>query len=282
MASRLSQLQAWLDLLIDCYLWAFHLYRQERAHIQHCQVILCSFAWAGFTVGVSDCSRKGRNPEGEPSRCRTKNKKPHNAYDIVKYAKEFEKGNTIMKNYGDPQSQMCCIDSFLSEVSDDARLVNLTVGEPKPGNLTQIHDEVMKKLECMAYARQHDTYIGGYSIPFCCESVTLWKIYTLQELRAASVITSMTTSADPVTSRRPAGSDFEEGDITDTEGLCEVMEESMDTEMAWQTHTLMITSDREKVRLEALVKEQDCAIDKAVRQVQEQHLEEVQAIADTV
>ena len=52
--------------------------------------------------------------------------------------------------------------------------------------------------------------------------------------------------------------------------------------MAQQIHTLMITSDREKVRLEALIKEQDRAVDKAVRQVQERHLEEVWAIADTV
>ena len=182
MASRPSQLQAQLDLLIDCYLWAFRLYRQERVHIQHHRVILCSFAWAGFTVGISNCSRKGRNPEGEPSRCRTKNTKPHNAYDIVKYAKEFEKGNTIMKNYGDPQSQMCCIGGFLSEVYDDARLVNLAVGEPKPGNLTQIHDKVMKKLECMAYTCWHDACIGGYAIPFCCESMTPWKMYTMEEL----------------------------------------------------------------------------------------------------
>ena len=104
----------------------------------------------------------------------------------------------------------------------------------------------------------------------------------MQELRAASVVTAMTTSADPVTSRQPTGSEFEESDITDTEGLCKVIEESTDMEMAWQTHTLMITSDREKVRLEALVKEQDRAIDEAVRQVQEQHLEEVQAITDAI
>ena len=57
-----------------------------------------------------------------------------------------------MKNYGDPQSQMCHISGFLSEVYDDARLLNLTVGKPKPGNLAQIHDEVMKKLECIAHA----------------------------------------------------------------------------------------------------------------------------------
>ena len=92
----------------------------------------------------------------------------------------------------------------------------------------------------------------------------------------------MTTSANPVTSGWPAGSEFEESNITDTEGLREVIEESMDTEMGWQTHTLMITSDREKVRLEALIKEQDHTIDKAVRQVQERHLEEVQAIANAV
>ena len=247
MASRLSQPQARLDLLIDCYLWAFRLYHQERVHIQHCQVILCSFAWAGFTVGISDHSRKGQNPEGEPSWHRTKNTKPCNAYDVVKYAKEFEKGNTIMKNYGDPQSQMCHISSFLSEVYNNARLVNLAVGKPKPGNLTQIHDEVMKKLECMAYACQHDAHISGYPIPFCCKSVTLRKMYTMEELRAASIITAMTISADPVTSGHPTGSEFEESNITDTEGLHEVIEESTDMEMVWQTHTLMITSDREKV-----------------------------------
>ena len=87
-----------------------------------------------------------------------------------------------MKNYGDPQSQMCHIGSFLSEVYDDARLVNLAVGEPKPGNLTQIHDEVMKKLECIAHAHQHDAHIGGYPIPFCCEPATLRKMYTMEEL----------------------------------------------------------------------------------------------------
>ena len=152
MVSRLSQLQARLDLLIDCYLWAFHLYCQERTHIQHHQVILASFAWVGFTVGVSDRTRKGWNPDGEPSQCKTKNTKPRNAYDVVKYAKDFEKGNTIMKNYGDPQNEMCCIGSCLSEVYDDARLLNLAIGEPKLGNLTQIHDKVMKKLKCMAHA----------------------------------------------------------------------------------------------------------------------------------
>ena len=93
----------------------------------------------------------------------------------------------------------------------------------------------------------------------------------------------MTTSADPVTSGQPTGSEFEESDITDTEGLCEMIEESTDMEMVQQTHTtLMITSDREKVWLKALVKEQDHAINEAVRQVQEWHLEEVQAIANAV
>ena len=62
-----SQPQSRLDLLIDCYLWAFCLYCQERAHIQHHQVILCSFAWARFAVGICDHFRKGRNPDGEPS-----------------------------------------------------------------------------------------------------------------------------------------------------------------------------------------------------------------------
>ena len=194
--------------------------------------VFCSFAWARFTIGISDHSRKGQNPDGEPSRCKTKNMKPHNTYNIVKYAKEFKKGNTIMKNYGDPKSQMCCIGGFLSQVYDNARLVNLTVGEPKPENLTQIHDQVMKKLECMVHTHRCDTCISGYPIPFCCESATLQKMYTMEELQAADVVTTMTTSADPVTSGRPAGSEFEESDITDTEDLHKVIEESTDMEMA--------------------------------------------------
>ena len=88
---------------------------------------------------------------------------------------------------------MCCIGGFLSQVYNDARLMNLAIGKPKPGNLAQIHDEVMKKLECMAHARWHDARIGGYPIPFCCETATLHKMYTMEELRAAGIVTTMTT-----------------------------------------------------------------------------------------
>ena len=106
-------------------------------------------------------------------------------------------------------------------------------------------------------------------------------MYTTKELHVAGVVTAMTSSADHVGSGQPAGSEFEESNITDTEGICDMVEESTDTEMARQTHTtLMITSDREKVQLEALVKEQDHAVTKAVRQIQERHLEEVQAIVN--
>ena len=181
MASRLSQLQARLDLIINCYLWAFCLYCQERAHIQHRWIIHASFAWYGFVIDVSNQIRKVWNPDGEPSWHRTKNTKPWNAYDVVKYAKDFESGNTIMKAYGDPQTEMCCIGGFLSEVYDNARLVNLTVGKPKPGNIMQIHDKIMKKLENMAHAWRHDACIGGYPIPFCCKSTTLSKMYTTEE-----------------------------------------------------------------------------------------------------
>ena len=76
---------------------------------------------------------------------------------------------------------MCRIGSFLSEVYDDARLVNLAMGKPKPGNLTQIHDKVMKK-KCMAYDHQHDAHISGYPIPFCCEPATLQRMYIIKEL----------------------------------------------------------------------------------------------------
>ena len=85
-ASGLPQQKARLDLLADCYRWGFHLYQQEKAHIHHCQVILCSFAWVAFTVGVHDCCKKGKNPDGMPFRHKTKNTKPRNAYDSTKYA----------------------------------------------------------------------------------------------------------------------------------------------------------------------------------------------------
>ena len=186
-----------------------------------------------------------------------------------------------MKTYGDPQTEMCHIGSFLLEVYDDPRLLNLAVGKPKPGNLMQIHNEIMRKLECIAHVRWCDACMGGYPIPFCCEPTTLCKMYTMEELCVTGIVTATTHSDDHVGSGRPAGSEFEESNITDTEGIRDVVEESTDTEMARQTHTtLMITSDREKVQLEALIKEQDHTMSEAVRQVQEWHLEEVQAIVD--
>ena len=43
-----------------------------------------------------------------------------------------------MQKYGDPLSVMCCIGGFLTNIYEDARLQNLTVAEPKPGNLQGI------------------------------------------------------------------------------------------------------------------------------------------------
>ena len=128
-----------------------------------------------------------------------------------------------------------------------------------------MHERV-KKLECMAHAWQCDTRIGGYPIPFCCEPTTLSKMYTMEELCAASVINAVTNPEGGLIAGLPAGSEFEESDITDTKGICDVVEESTDTEMARQAHpTLMITTDREKLWLDALIKEQDCAMAEAVR-----------------
>ena len=81
---------------------------------------------------------------------------------------------------------------------------------------------------------------------------------------------------------RPASLELEESDIRDYEGHCEVTEESTDTELSWQTHTtMMITSDQEKHRLEALIREQDCTCNEAVKQVQTRHLQEVEATTNT-
>ena len=55
----------------------------------------------------------------------------------------------------------------------------------------------------------------------------------------------------------------------------------MDTELSWQIHaTMIITSDQEKHWLEALTREQDCAYNEAVKQVQTQHLREVEVTTD--
>ena len=71
-------------------------------------------------------------PDGELSKCHTKNTKPGNAYDVEQYSKNFDKGNTIMQTYGDPLSVMCHTRGFLTDIYEDTRLQNLAVGEPKP------------------------------------------------------------------------------------------------------------------------------------------------------
>ena len=155
------------------------------------------------------------------------------------------------------------------------------MGEPRLGNINQIHDEILKKLESMVHAHRRDTKIGGYPIPYCCELETLQQMYTVEELQTASVTTALSTPANHP-NMRPAGSELEESNITDYEGHHEVTEESTDTELSRQMHaTMMITSDQEKHRLEALTREQDHACNEAVKQVQTRHLQEVEATADT-
>ena len=132
----------------------------------------------------------------------------------------------------------------------------------------------------MVHARRCDTKISGYPIPYCCKLDTVKQIYTAEELWTASVATALSTLAI-CPNVRLASSELEESDITDYEGHHEVTEESMDTELSWQTHTtMMITSDQEKHRLEVLAREQDRACNEAMKQVQTRHLREVEATTD--
>ena len=258
----------------------FRLYQQEKAHIHHHRVILCSFAWVAFAVGVHDHCKKGKNADGTPCRHKSKNTKPCNAYDGTKYTRELYKGNTILKKYGDPQTQIFHFGGYIADIYEDARLINVAVGEPRLGNVNQIHDEILKKLESMADGRRQDTKISGNPIPYCCELETLQQMYTAEELQTAGVTTTLSIPTNH-TNVKPAGSELEESDITDYEGHREVTEESTDTELFQQTHTtMMITSDQEKHWLEALTREQDRTCNKAVKQVQTRHLREMEATAD--
>ena len=195
-ASGLSQQQARLDLLANCYRWAFCLYQQDKAHIHHPWVILCSFAWVVFTIGVYDCSKKGRILDSMPCRRKTKNTKPHNAYDGTKNARELDRGNTIRKKYGDPQTQICCFGGYIANIYEDARLINVAVGKPRLRNMNQIYNEILKKLESMVHARWCDTKIGGYPIPYCHELETLQQMYMAEELQTVSVTTTLSTLAN--------------------------------------------------------------------------------------
>ena len=208
-----------------------------------------------------------------PCRCKTKNTKPRNAYDGIKYTQELDRGNTILKKYGDPQTQICRFGGYIADIYEDARLINTTVGELRLGNVNKIHDEILKKLESMVHTRWRDTKIGGYPIPYCCElercsRCTRQKNCGLQASPPHSPLRP--TAPENV---RPASSELEESNITDYEGHREVTEESMDTKLSQQMHaTNMITSDQEKHWLEVLTREQDCTCNEAMKQVQTRHL----------
>ena len=130
--------------------------------------------------------------------------KLHNAYDSTQYTRELDRGNTILKKYGDPQAQICHFGSYITNIYEDARLINVAMGELRLGNVNQIYDEILKKLESMAHTRRHDTKIGGYPIPYCCDLETLQQMYTVEELRTAGVTTALSTPANHL-NVRPAG-----------------------------------------------------------------------------
>ena len=164
---------------------------------------------------------------------------------MEQYSKKFEKGNTIMQTYGDLLSVICHIREFLTDVFEDVRLQNLAVGELKPGNLQQIHDAILKKLNNMAHTQRHDTCIGKYPIPFCCEIDTLLHIYTIEQLCDAGIInTSTNLEGNHVQAGWLVEFETSESDITDTERACDTAGEMRDAQMAWHTDTmLMISSD---------------------------------------
>ena len=89
-----------------------------------------------------------------PCRCKTKNTKLRNAYNSTKYAQELDRGNTILKKYGDPQTQICHFSGYIADIYEDARLINVAVGEVRLGNVNQIHDEILKKLESMVHTHR--------------------------------------------------------------------------------------------------------------------------------
>ena len=67
-----------------------------------------------------------------------------------------------------------------------------------------------------------------------------------------------------------------------TEEVCDTAGESTNVEMAWHTDTtLMISTDEEKLCLDALAREQDRAVSKALCEVQDWHTEEFKAAAST-
>ena len=152
----------------------------------------------------------------------------------------------MLKKYSDPQTQICHFGGYIADIYEDTRLINVAVGVPRLGNVNQIHDEILKKLESMVHIRWQDTKISRYPIPYCCELETLQQMYTVEELWIASVTTTLPTLAN-CPNVRPAGLELEESDITDYEGHHEVTEESTDTKLSQEMHaTMMITSDQEK------------------------------------
>ena len=136
----------------------------------------------------------------------------------------------------------------------------------------------------MAHARQHDARIGEYPKPFCCEIDTLQCIYTLAELCTTGVITASTNlESHHLQMGWPAESAASDSDITDTEGAHDTAGESMDVEMVQCTDTtLMISSNWEKLRFDALAQEQDRAIDRALWEVQDRHTKEFEAATSTM
>ena len=167
---------------------------------------------------------------------------------------------------------MSTIGGFLTDVYEDARLQNLAIREPKPGNHQGgIHKDILKKLDSMAHTQRFDTCIGGYPIPFCCDIDTLQHIYTLDELHNASIIMSTTIlDRHQLQMGWPAESATGDSDIINIEGTCNTSGESTDAEMTLCTDTtLMISTDSEMLCLNALAGEQERGVNKALRKVQD-------------
>ena len=251
---KVSWADAHRKLLAHAYRWLLYHYDQREAHVIHRSLIVHSFFWLAFAKSFDDRNRYGRIPFN-----------PQYWMDNVK------NGRTAMNAIGDPLSKADKLYSTLTMLFDDVRLQRLAVGTPCRENYKNQEEEIVRHLASLASDKQHDAFPLPASVPKAILVLAPTHRWWGQIPNAPQGVVAKRLA------QRPLMATETEYDYDEEEEEAEMdtsAPESTDTEMVVAAErSLLITADRQALKMRNVAKLQRDAEEEARNKVQVQFYE---------
>ena len=165
---QVSFQEARKELLIHAYVWTLRHFATEGTHDRHRYLIVMSFGWCAFAIGVSSRTpNPGRGRGRQSSHRGRRGRRPHKDYNRQKLRDNFYEGQTLDEHYVDPFAHGGTLYSYLEAIFEAVKKQTITVGEPRYREYGQVLTEIMGTFRSVRRIQAHDIQPEGCPIPVC-------------------------------------------------------------------------------------------------------------------